>query len=63
MLVIEDNGAGFDPTAAFQSGRLGLIGMRERAESLGGSLYIESQPTQGTTIFAEIPYEINPGTC
>ena len=60
-LIIEDNGVGFNPIAAMHTGRLGLIGMRERAEALGGSLFIESQPSHGTTIFAEIPYEIDPG--
>ena len=34
---------------------LGLLGMRERAELLGGTLTIESTPEQGTSIFIEIP--------
>jgi signal transduction histidine kinase len=36
--------------------RLGLLGMRERVEMVGGSLRIESAPGQGTTIRAEIPF-------
>ncbi len=53
--VIEDQGVGFDPEAAMQSGRLGLGGMRERVEMIGGSFTIESAPGRGTTVFAEIP--------
>jgi signal transduction histidine kinase len=33
---------------------LGLLGMRERAEMLGGNLFIDSAPGQGTTILAAI---------
>lgn len=54
--VIEDDGVGFDPTAAARTdGRLGLYGMRERAELLGGRLTIESAAGQGTSLFVEIP--------
>ena len=45
----EDDGAGFDP-AAGSSGQLGLGIMRERAESIGADLRIESAPGQGTTV-------------
>jgi signal transduction histidine kinase len=55
MVIVEDNGAGFDLEAAQQSGRLGLLGMRERAELLGGRLTLESAPGRGTKVFAEIP--------
>jgi signal transduction histidine kinase len=51
--VIEDDGTGFDPTAA--DGGIGLIGMRERIELLDGSLVVESSPTSGTTVVAEVP--------
>jgi two-component system sensor histidine kinase UhpB len=56
ILIIEDDGAGFDPVAAMPAGRLGLAGMRERAEMLGGSLVIESSVGAGTTVLAEVPY-------
>jgi signal transduction histidine kinase len=36
--------------------RLGLLGMRERVEMVGGSLRVESAPGKGTTIRAEIPF-------
>jgi two-component system, NarL family, sensor histidine kinase UhpB len=54
--IIEDNGVGFDPDKATHTGRLGLLGMRERAEMLGGNLTLESSPGTGTTIYAEVPW-------
>jgi signal transduction histidine kinase len=54
VLEVRDDGVGFDPSGAFP-GHLGLRSMRERIESLGGSLHIDSVPGQGTTIRAEIP--------
>ncbi len=60
--IIEDDGAGFDAEAAERAGRLGLTGMRERAELRGGSLTIESQPGAGTTVFVEIPLPPNAPT-
>lgn len=55
-LLIADNGCGFDPNAAFSAreGHFGLLGLRERAESLGGTLCVESSPGNGTTISVEI---------
>jgi signal transduction histidine kinase len=55
VVVVEDDGVGFDPIMAFHSGRLGLLGMRERAEMLGGTLTVESSEGKGTTIVAEVP--------
>lgn len=55
IVVVEDNGKGFDPAMVAEGDHLGLIGMRERAETLGGTLAIESRPGQGTTIVAEVP--------
>jgi signal transduction histidine kinase len=57
ITIVEDNGLGFDPMAATHSGRLGLLGMRERAEMLGGSLVVESSPGIGTTLCVEVPYD------
>jgi PAS domain S-box-containing protein len=56
IVIVEDNGIGFDPLATAKSGRLGLVGMRERADMLGGKLMVESQPGIGTTLFLEVPY-------
>lgn len=52
--IIEDDGRGFDPAGAGQE-RLGLYGIRERAELLGGTLTIESAPGRGASLFIEIP--------
>lgn len=52
--IVEDDGLGFDLTEAAATGRLGIYGMRERAELLGGTLTIESAPGQGTSIFVEV---------
>jgi signal transduction histidine kinase len=58
-LIIEDDGRGFDSEETMESpattGRLGLLGMQERARLAGGSLTIESAPGGGATIFARLP--------
>jgi signal transduction histidine kinase len=54
-VIVEDDGVGFDALDAVDAGRLGLVGMRERAEMLGGALTIESMPGAGTSIFIDIP--------
>lgn len=56
VLVIEDDGVGFDPDVALADERLGLLGIRERAEMLSGQLIIESAPGNGASILVEIPY-------
>ncbi|HEY6802745.1 MAG TPA: PAS domain S-box protein [Pyrinomonadaceae bacterium] len=56
-LFVEDDGLGFEwqlPFPANDKG-LGLIGMRERAALVGGTLEIESQPGDGTTVVVRIP--------
>jgi signal transduction histidine kinase len=50
---VTDDGRGFDPTEAH--GGFGLIGMRERAELVGGELQIESRPGTGTKVIASVP--------
>lgn len=57
-LSVLDNGKGFDPdanTVNQKEGGTGLIGMRERLESLDGYLHIESEPGSGTWLIASIP--------
>ena len=49
-LTVEDDGCGFDPAYPAADGRFGLVGMRERAEMVGGQLTIDSKPGQGTRI-------------
>ncbi|MCB0880942.1 MAG: GAF domain-containing sensor histidine kinase [Thermoleophilia bacterium] len=50
--VVEDDGHGFDPSA--HTNRLGLRGMGERVEILGGSLRIESAPGEGATVIVDV---------
>lgn len=53
---IEDDGHGFDPEGEPEAPRgFGLIGMRERAVMLGGSLRVLSAPGSGTRLFVELP--------
>jgi signal transduction histidine kinase len=60
-LDVRDDGVGFEPMSAgrvrngWQAGGFGLTSMRERLESQGGTLMIESTPGGGTTIAATLP--------
>ncbi|MFO8149515.1 MAG: sensor histidine kinase [Trueperaceae bacterium] len=55
QLVVEDDGVGFDPAALAPAERIGLIGMRERLELLGGSLRLESAPGSGCSVHGRLP--------
>jgi signal transduction histidine kinase len=58
-MEIQDNGKSFPVRRTLTSKgnkRLGLVGMRERIEMVGGSLVIESAPGKGTTVRAELPF-------
>ncbi len=57
VIEIEDNGPGFDPAIAPTGDHLGLLGMRERVESLGGEFQIVSSPKTGTRVIASLPVE------
>ncbi len=63
ILIIEDDGDGFDIAGAASpsDGRrpLGLLGIRERAALVGGTVEIESSQGKGTTLFVRIPLEGN----
>ena len=52
---VRDDGRGIDPQRAEETGHFGLKIMRERAESLGGSLHIRPLPQGGTLVRVEIP--------
>jgi signal transduction histidine kinase len=53
---IEDDGAGFDPAAAPTSrSGLGLVGIRERATELGGTVRVDAAPGSGTRIAVHLP--------
>ena len=53
VVVVEDDGLGFDTTSPTSG--LGLAGMRERVALVGGRLRLETSPGTGTTIAAEVP--------
>jgi len=59
LLEVADDGIGFDapddPGGLVKSGRLGLIGIHERARLFGGRALITSRPQEGTVVRVEIP--------
>jgi signal transduction histidine kinase len=59
IVIVEDDGCGFEADGMMQGAAakrwLGLHGMRERAELLGGKLTVESAPGAGTTVYAQVP--------
>jgi signal transduction histidine kinase/ligand-binding sensor domain-containing protein len=57
FLCVADNGCGFQPDQAFDSsnGNFGLLGIRERAESIGGELRLETRPGEGTRLELKVP--------
>jgi signal transduction histidine kinase len=60
-LTVSDRGPGFDTRQASSGGGLGLAGMRERAELLGGAFSVESTPGAGTTVRACWPLAVGAG--
>ncbi len=54
-LTIRDDGAGFDPAVPRKSSSFGLVGLRERAYLVGGTLRIATTLGEGTTVEVEIP--------
>lgn len=54
-VVVSDTGSGFDLTQAANGTTLGLVGMRERVELLGGTFMVTTEPGQGTVVEATIP--------
>ena len=58
-VIVEDNGCGFNVEKLQQTlggvRRLGLLGMQERAELVGGTFVVESETGKGTTVYVNIP--------
>jgi signal transduction histidine kinase len=54
-LRVTDDGTGFDPARPHSEGAFGLISMRERTETLGGTFKLSTQPGQGTSIEVLLP--------
>jgi signal transduction histidine kinase len=58
-MEIKDDGKSFSVERALHANtgkRLGLLGMRERVEMVGGTFCVESAPGKGTTVRVEIPF-------
>jgi signal transduction histidine kinase len=63
-LCVTDDGTGFHPassTSLLRDGHFGLVGMRERLESTGGLLIVESVPGAGTRLTARVPRAADQG--
>jgi signal transduction histidine kinase len=58
VLVISDDGVGFDPTERVSGGHHGLANMRARAAAIGGSLEIRSAPGAGTNVVVNLPRRV-----
>jgi signal transduction histidine kinase len=54
LLIVEDDGVGFEQGESPKRGGFGLVGMQERAALVGASLQIESAPGRGTTILVRM---------
>ena len=54
VLVIADNGVGFPDGRAGRLDSYGIIGMRERAASIGATLDVASEPGVGTSVRCEV---------
>ena len=59
LVIVEDNGVGFDAENAADPSRwgrrLGLAGMKQRGQAVGGAFQIESNPGGGTSVFVRVP--------
>lgn len=58
--VVEDDGRGFEVDRAIAPDSLGILGMRERAAALSGSVAVESRPGTGTTVRIILPLQATP---
>jgi two-component system sensor histidine kinase DegS len=63
LVEIRDNGEGFDLShtldSAISVGHMGLLGMKQRAEMLGGNIRIKTGEGTGTTIIFSLPIQLN----
>jgi signal transduction histidine kinase len=55
LVMVEDDGIGFELDQVQRGDHFGFLGLRERAEALGGTLTVESSPGAGTTVVVEVP--------
>lgn len=54
---VQDRGCGFDPSAVVDTGKYGLLGMKERVELIGGEFLVKTCKNGGTQIIAQVPLE------
>ena len=62
VLVVEDNGVGFDATGEGPRGGVGLAGMCERAALLDATVHVESTPGNGTSVYLRCPVQSGDAT-
>jgi ligand-binding sensor domain-containing protein/signal transduction histidine kinase len=55
QLIVRDDGRGFNNQVNGRDGHFGLIGMKERAEQIGGTLSVQSSEGAGTEVVADVP--------
>lgn len=63
LLIVEDDGRGFEASTTVPgpgAGGLGLLGMRERVTGFAGSFRVESTPGQGTRVLVDVPALVRP---
>jgi signal transduction histidine kinase len=62
VLKVEDNGKGMSADDIHNTKSVGIIGMRERALFLGGTINFSGEPSKGTTVSVQFPFESEEGT-
>ena len=61
MILVRDDGKGFDPATLAEGLRNGLGNMRRRASTIGGTLELQSTPSKGTTVRLEVQFHDDTG--
>jgi signal transduction histidine kinase len=57
VVSVSDRGCGFDPEAKIANGRIGLAGLRERVQSVGGMFNVDTAPGRGTRLIMRLQIE------
>jgi signal transduction histidine kinase len=57
VVSVSDRGCGFDPEAKIDNGRIGLAGLRERVQSVGGMFNVDTAPGRGTRLIMRLQIE------
>jgi PAS domain S-box-containing protein len=57
ILSVEDNGQGFEKDKIGSKQTLGILGMKERCQMMGGTFELISAPAKGTAVIAAVPYD------